>query len=611
MSVPSKPWPVAVFETLRPHMTDFARDTILPLLEDEECRRIVVRAPVKSGKREIVEYLAMRDAQAQGEASTRAHAFLSAWHRVADGEQREELGHQNLVVFSINNTAALELCLGWVISQTVIDKKVVLHLDECDHGSGSNSLLSKLWTEIRSNELITVVLYSATPEEVLYSGEVDNEDINNTMRDMLEGHHVRYTPPEGYCGPRKFLDADLVHVALPFFHKEPGSSQFVLTEQGKEIVRELKEAIATNPRRNVVVLRLSYASGGNKIEHKAIHQFIRACGSFPELEGVDVVADIGAEALSLHGTPVIKQTVEWSNPVFWRRNMPVETPTIILIDKKSSRSTEWACHDRVFATHDFRNSAVFSTISQAVERVNHYSQKYGGFQPIRVYCHRKTMLLSAGKISYESYVTDEWEARKVDRRTSGGAEVYAIRRKAAPHKLHPSYPTPVDVFTKERILQELECGATSMLSARVTGSVSLQRVYRTEFFPVTEDSWYSFVHDSESPLRQVTRSMFKTPFHELAKSKVVEGVWKGRLPSRKGEALWRVLDYERDVKNMPSWGHTDIQESGMDKDLKVICYREGVLGVAFRIDTGARQTVNSLKSYRSMYGTPLRVVRLG
>jgi hypothetical protein len=542
---------------------------------------------------------------------TRVHAFISAWHRVADEEQREELGQQNLEVFSINNANSLAACIAWINAKIALGLRVVLHLDECDHGSGNSQLLSKLWKDVRDNTEVSNVLYSATPEEVLYSGEVDNEEINTTMRDMLQGHHVRYTPPEGYCGPRKFLNADLVHVAHPFFHKEPEASHFTLSPQGKEIVSDLKAAIATNPERNVIVLRLSYYSGGNKVENKAIHQFVKACasGSFPELEGFDIVVD--AAEMSLRSTAthlsVIKQMVEWSCPTYWRRNMPVEVPTIIVIDQKSSRSTEWACHKRVFATHDFREKAVFSTISQAVERVNHYEQKYGGFQPIRVYCHKKTLLLSAGKITYKTYVEDLWEARKVDRRTSGGAEQYVIRSTDLKHAPHPSYPGPVDVFTKDRILRELECYADISLSRRVAGSVVKKIRYDTKFYPVTKETWDEFAYGPDSPLRQVLRS-FKTPFHKLCESKGIEGGWKGRLPSRKGEPLWRRLDYDKDVKDLESWGHTDIQEDGMDKSLRVICYRKGVLGVAVRVDSGERKEINSLMAFRSMYGP--RVITL-
>jgi hypothetical protein len=49
---------------------------------------------------------------------------------------------------------------------------------------------------------------------------------------------------------------------------------------------------------------------------------------------------------------------------------------------------------------------------------------------------------------------------------------------------------------------------------------------------------------------------------------------------------------------------------GLDKDQRVICYKDGVLGVAVRIDTGTTKKENSLKSYRSMYGSNKPAIRL-
>jgi len=606
-----KPWSVAVFETHRTHMTNFVRSKILPKLEDAECRRIVVRAPVKSGKREMVEYIAMRDSVGEPK---RKHAFISAWHRKADEEQRDELGGQNMKVFSIINTANLAVCITWIQEQIALGLQVVLHLDECDHGSGSTQTLSKLWREVRDNESVYNVLYSATPEEVLYSGEVDNEELNSMMGEVLEGHHVRYNPPQGYCGPAKFLDEELVHVAHPFFEKG-ADSVFTLSQQGKEIVQDLKASIqAGDVKRNVIVLRLSYADGGNKKEHKAIHQFIKHCGSFPELEGFDIVADV-EDSLDSRESSVIKSTVEWSNPVYWRRNMPVETPTIIVIDQKSSRSTEWACHDRIFATHDFRNVARFSTISQAVERVNHYEQKYGGFQRIRVYCHKKTLLLSAGRIGYEAYCTDLWESRKIDARTSaeqhGGQELFMLRS-VNDKKAHPKWPGPVDAKTRDRALQELECYADISLSARVAGTVRDMRVYETQFHEVTPETWATFISTLRLG-RAMTRS-FKNPFPLSIKKGLVQTAegskYMGYMLSRKGKDAWRVLDFDRDVVTQESWGHTAVGTDGMDKDQRVICYKDGVLGVAVRVDTGETKKENSLKSYRSMYGSGKKPLKL-
>jgi hypothetical protein len=68
-------WSVAIFESERPHLTTFVREKLLPLLDDAECRRVLIRAPVKSGKREFAEYLAQRDYSTH---PGRIHAFISA-----------------------------------------------------------------------------------------------------------------------------------------------------------------------------------------------------------------------------------------------------------------------------------------------------------------------------------------------------------------------------------------------------------------------------------------------------------------------------------------------------------------------------------------------------
>jgi hypothetical protein len=602
---PKKPWSVALFETLRTHMTDFVRAEILPKLEDIECRRIVVRAPVKSGKREMVEYIAQRDSVGEPK---RKHAFISAWHRKADDEQRDELDDHNMAVFSVTTEKNLSLCLTWIQEQIALGLQVVLHLDECDHGSGSTQILSKLWREVRDNEAVYNVLYSATPEEVLYSGEVDNEELNSMMGEVLQGHHVRYEPPPGYCGPKKFLKEGLVHKAFPFFEKG-AEGAFTLSAQGKEIIQDLKASIqAGDVRRNVIVLRLSYADGGNKKEHKAIHQFIKHCGSFPELEGVSVIVDADEAVAS---SKARAEMVGWSSQSYWD-DKATGAPKLIVIDQKSSRSTEWKCHDRVFATHDFRNVARFSTISQAVERVNHYLQYYGGFQRIRVYCHKKTLELSAGRIGYEAYCTDLWESRKVDARTSagqhGGQELFMIRS-VATKRAHEKWPEPVDAKTRDRALQELECYADVSLSARVAGTVRDMRVYETQFHAVTPETWDTF-KATLSLGRPMTRS-FNNPFKPSLKKGLVDGQWKGYMLSRKGRDAWRVLDFDRDVKE-ESWGHTAVGTDGMDKDQRVICYKDGVLGVAVRVDTGETRKENSLKTYRSMYGSgkpPLKLKR--
>ena len=586
---------MATFETLRPHLTAFVNSSVIPLLEDTHCRRIILRAPVKCGKREMVEYIAMRDLVAQ---PTRIHAFLSAWHRAADEDQRAELATQNLRVFSITTQKKVDECLRALQLNLSKGKRIVLHLDECDHGTGAKQMLSQVWEKVREHERITNILYSATPQEVLFSGEVDDEEHRAMMEEIIEdSHHVEYTPPAGYCGPVRFLQEGLVQEAIPFFYKEGES--YRLSAQGLQIVADLKESIVAAPVRNLVVLRLSYSDLGGKQgerkQNKSIHQFLGHLSSFPELAGFSVVVDKGEGSIRYAG--VRSHKIEWSSRGYWD-DLATGKPILLVIDQTSSRSTEWACHDRIFATHDFRNVIQYSTISQAQERVNHYEQRYGSFQRIRVYGHIKTFKLSAGQINYGTYLNHEWQARKVDvRRAEGGAELYRVKAAAAPHALHPKCPEGgLSVVATDRLLQELGCYADVSVSARVVGTVR-DRVTSTSVWRkvgLGEAAWAAFLeawkHDPENTYGVETRQGTTNPFIESAKVGKVGGKWQGYLRS------WRVLDYDADVLN-DGWG---INERNHRRAF--ICYRGGELGVAIKWKTGVRRE-DSLRAYKSMYGT--------
>ena len=600
-AAPPKPWPVSVFETQRPHLTNFVRTEILPLLEDRDNRRIVVRAPVKCGKREMVEYIAMRDSV---EKPTRVHAFLSAWHRTADADQRDELKDQNMEVFSITTQKKVDAFLKWLFNKRLQKKTIVLHLDECDHGSGSKQMLSQVWKVTRDVSSITNILYSATPEEVLYSGEVEDAELHEMMEGFVtDGHRVEYTPPDGYCGPERFLEAGLVHEALPFFHKE--GDAFVLSPQGKEIVADLRASMAVTPRRNLVVLRLSYSELGGKQadikKNKAIHQFLQNIGSFPELAEFIVVVDKGDD-MGIKCDQISTEKIQWSSPTYWRRQT-TETPILLVIDQTSSRSTEWACHDRIFATHDYRNVVQYSTISQAQERVNHYQQRYGGFQPIRVYGHTRTFRLSAGKINYDTFLTNPWEKKKIDVRTSP-VPMYRVRSSATGHALHAECPeTGLLEVEADRLLQRLGCFADISLSARVAGRVRDVRTYVGAWFAATKDTWATawprFRDDPANGLvpAEGTRDRTHNPFVEAEPKRLADGTWQGQ---HRG---WKVLDfiggelYQRMEAGAPP-KKLDLGSTGGNR-VKV-CHKDGVVGVFVARCTGTRQE-NTLRAYNSMY----------
>jgi hypothetical protein len=578
-------WSVATFETHRKPLTDFLKTRILPLLDAAECRRILIRAPVKSGKREMVEYLAVRDL---AHCPQRVHAFISAFHRVADQDQRNELKIHNMEVFSIVKRAQADHANTWIVAQIAAGKQVVLHIDECDFGAGEKQILGKVYKKFRLTSQVTTILYSATPQEVLFSGEVEEDETDTEMIDDLfnEGERVEYTPPESFRGPAHFLDAGLVSEAQPFFYKTDDGLD--LSEQGRQIVELLRTNVAERNGRNIAVLRLSYSDlGGSRSqrkENKAIYQFLQGWQSILDLSDFIVIVDKGEKDVPSSVEP---QKIKWSSRAYWDL-LTESRPILLVIDQTSSRSTEWKCHHRVCASHDFRNTIVFSTISQAQERVNHYTGAYGGFQPIRVYGHMKTFLLSAGRITYPEYMHMEWEKRKIDRRTADSdIALYQIRN-TSDHETHPSYPTPLPLAEADRALQELGCFAEIKVSARVGGTVRRVRSYEAVFYPCTKLTFSALCGRLQR--EAVIRRDFQNPFERSEREGLAEdGKYKGYLRG------WQVFDFERDIVTQAGWG------VGPDEPRVTVCYRGTELGVALRYDTGLFNEVNTLETRKSMY----------
>ena len=448
----------------------------------------------------------MRD---KSDQPARKHAFLTQWHRKADEDQRAELRCYGIEVLS-GITGKKKENYNAIIRETLnSDCRVTLfiHIDECDHGSGIRQAMAQIWRMWRDDERVTFVLYSATPEEVIYSGEIaeggaiedGGGELDDEMIEEFEGARFDYIPPATFCGPAKFLDAGLVFEARPFFEKvefgaeagaeagaEVGAAEFRLTLQGKEIVADLLRAIEHDPKRNILLLRLSYgdfeADKSNTKENKAIYRFLRNIHMFPELTDFQIYVDKDENPSEI-SPEVISEKIQWSNPRWWR-GKSTGIPTIIVYDQTFSRSTEPACHDRTFATHDYRNQITFSIGSQAVERMNHYSTKYAsGFQLIRVYCQCKIFLLSAGRISYEEFLRTEWVKKKVPRGTQGRRQrqygdddeepkLFRIQKNDHTHEIHPEYPNPITETEARQVLMDLGCEKRrQQLSARVRGDI--------------------------------------------------------------------------------------------------------------------------------------------
>lgn len=590
MCEPSKPWSVNQFELHRPEICSFVNRELIYRIENEDnsqINKIIVKAPVKSGKREIVEYTSMKDSKKE---QTRFHAFISAWHRKADEEQRDELKKHNLNVFSIINDENAIKFKRWIISMLSTNKKIVIHLDECDHGSGHTQKLSLIWNDIKGNRNISIILYSATPEEILFSSEIKDEQ--SILDDIiLYAEMTEYTPPIGYCGSRKFIEENLVFDAKPFF-KILDDESAILSDQAKMIVNDLQNSMVLERKRNIIILRLSYYVNNleKKIENKAIYQFINKLHYFQELSNFLIIFDkdsVEERVVLRNRDKILIDNVQWSKKIFWD-TMTSEKPILVIIDQTSSRSTEWACHDRVFATHDFRKKSSYSIICQAQERVNHYERKYGGFQRIQVYGHRKSFILSASrdqKSEYENYLNNLWMIKKVKKPIPG----FKIVQSQNPSMLHPVYS---DIYSTreeaEEILLNMDCLTEVNLSTRITGNKKTFPKIITEFHECNKENY-------ESKKRELRR---RFPNHNFSGNKfevseregLIDGKYQGYL------RRWKVFHYE-EIKAAPGWAVL------IDHPRITICYQNEILGIALCINTGEVVMHDTLSAIKSMYGS--------
>ena len=570
-------WSVARFETERSELCDFLKNGPIAAME-KGCPRILIRAPVKSGKRQMVEYIAQRDSST---TQQRAHGFISAWHRTADQDQRDEIKSYQIKIWSGLDQKKVADCRVWILGMIAHKKHVVLHLDECDHGSGERQILGKLWRQWHENEHVTFILYSATPEEVLYSREIDDDDHDVMLQEMIdEGIRFNYTPPLDFCGPKRFLAASLVHEAKPFFLKT--GDGYSLSAQGKQIVEEMRTSMMTDRRRNMLILRLSYSeesgSRAEKKANKAIYQFLQNIDAFPELAEFSIYVDKDEKIDAPRR--VKSEKIQWSDGGWWA-DKTSDHPFLLVCDQTSSRSTEWACHNRVYATHDYRNRLTFSVVSQAQERTNHYAAKYGGFQPIKIYGHVKTFQLSAGEIDYDAYLTHEWKKRKVDRRTAGDQDLYEIK-KVSDNTLHPLYPQSMSEIEASRVLQELGCSADITLSERVRGKIGPVPIVESTFVPCTKETFAA-----EQAAGKFGRGWENT-FIAAEKLGLVDGKYQAKI-----RGTIAIRTYNEVVREI--WA-----VSNAHKHHQLVCYKDDELGICVRKIVG-HETMNRLTAYKSMY----------
>lgn len=680
-----KHWSLLDFETNRPELTAWVRSRILPYLEDFNrgcCTvpRLLVHGQVKVGKREIVEYISMLNHQSPYKHHTK-HVFISSFHRVADKDQREELANHHLQVYSVNNKQKSNETLQQMDKLLANPStRVVIHWDECDYGTGDKQSLCHIYTYIKQHpEQVFSVLYSATPEELSHSPDMKNfedaeevadpeeevegeEDGDTESVDFVSnfyktGVSVVFPPPEGYCGAAKFLEANLVEDAMPFFQLKSRGKGYELSEQGRHIIQAAKDNLETFDRvittlksekyaakdrgaspaeleafdqkikqvvpRFIVVLRLSYSNGDTKgkedtfIEsrcnnsQKAFHTFLENYKSMPELDDVDVYVDKSSDDdVLVRGAE--KSRIDWGDATIWKKKTINKVPNVALIvhDQTSTRSTEWKIHDMVYATHDYRKQIIFNTIAQAQLRCAHYAQNYGGFQPIRVYGHLKTFQLCANHISVKDYIRNEWTSRKIPNSEPPRYRLIHYQRHPLPEEFGGDRANIAGFpHAEAKAVLKMLGSATnvgSKMSQRVSGKYALAPVIQSKFYPVSEPT-------NREDVRRVIEGIQQDPvfavygirekafqigayFNEAKRQTDEHGVWTGKwLGTVRNET--KIYFYEELVS----------PRCGLDDRIKfrlTECYEDPLcqtVGLCLRVNTGEMEERENLKTHNSMY----------
>ena len=373
MDIPH-PHPIEWFQTNRPEIHSFVSGDLATCVANGK-RHINTQAPVKSGKREIVEYISRV-------FSTTSHYFLTSLNRKdvkLQGVELSTYGIRTCVVTtddgSIERDIAADVATG---------RRVMLLLDESDYGSGCRQKLSKVWNAFVDTPQVIFVYFSATSEETEASSLTERTDYAE----------LEYTPPTTYCGAEYFLDSDLVFEPSAFFERDV--ENIMVSRHGLDVIRD---SITTD--RHIGVVRVT----GRAIP-AALLQNSRVRDGLQQQLGV-----------ASNGRPWVitviteKTSFGWESPVNQRgHTMDPDNNHLFVIFQTCTRGTDlkgW--HHKIAFWHDSRtckDDSNLNTLIQAILRPSHYTtmRGYGDRpQPIRMYVDRLVVRYAAfGDI--DSYV---------------------------------------------------------------------------------------------------------------------------------------------------------------------------------------------------------------
>lgn len=382
---------IAEWISTMPDLYKFVKDKMNPSVK--RSKMTIIDAPVKSGKRKMVECYASFTHQI-GDSPVIIHFFVSSFIRRADDDQREELRAylRGGDVLMINSTRRTDDAIARIKLKVRNGCHVILHFDELDYGSQYDSLMSRLYYEFQNEPNVKYIMYSATPEEA-----VANKCA--VTKESYPCEIIPFNPPSDFCGPAWFLDRNLIHDCdLPF-----NSDTNMFSKQFREAISSYRnDILTTSNKRRLVIARV-----------QDLRALKAAKSSFPP--ELCSTSEFGIKINYASSIAELRDMeVKWDDYQWWKENMDMFLRSaslwIIFVEDQSTRSTDWFCHPWLRTYFDYHSDkSCLNTIKQSGERVNFYKHKrfgnnnedvYKGEEHrIDVYTSKKVFEYSAGRLN--------------------------------------------------------------------------------------------------------------------------------------------------------------------------------------------------------------------
>lgn len=336
-------------------------------VEDEvlKCNKknIIVKAPVKSGKRVMVEICSSMTKDIY------TNIFVTS-HLNRDKSQIEELKKYGLSVSELKSKRSI-LDLNKTYKDIDRTKPIIFHIDELDYGASEKNLLYKtvcdiIKPEIEKHVKSKVVYYSATPD-VIHEQNIVNGD--SYLKNNSE--NLTYVPPDNYIGVSKLLSQNRFKESEEFILEkkdENGKFSYHLSEFGKERMKELLQG----GEKYVSILRLTgkfKESGKSKFETcKKYYLDIFKDYIFNN----DNRNDIYMKPPIFVSSKIEDHVIKWHDEWIWRGSN-TNCKTLYILNETSKRSIEFKCQPVLVWYYTYRgNKTPINTIVQDQERVVYF-----------------------------------------------------------------------------------------------------------------------------------------------------------------------------------------------------------------------------------------------